>query len=94
MTRRTFNKILLLTIFTKQLLSAKNTAVIKGIEQCFPCESMPCISECPEQAIFFNHTHSDSNGYTQSNAGIYEDDCTCCGACKSVCPFDNISCSG
>lgn len=51
---------------------------------------MPCIGVCPVDAIYFNHTHSDSNGHTQSNAGIYTDECTSCGSCIDECPENNI----
>ena len=47
---------------------------------CRHCDDAPCIDHCPESAIY----RDEGSGITL----IHKDDCTGCGVCLEVCPYE------
>lgn len=51
------------------------------VTHCFHCENPPCLEACPSDAISKNE-----DGFVFLDAG----NCTGCGSCVDVCPFESI----
>jgi Fe-S-cluster-containing dehydrogenase component len=58
-----------------------NVDMYYKITHCFHCENPPCLQVCPSGAI-----SKDKNGFVLLDVN----DCTGCGNCSDVCPFQSI----
>ena len=55
--------------------------VIKDQTTCMACEDKPCVGRCPAQVY----------EWEDEQTRVSYENCVECGACRIVCPYDNIA---